>query len=121
MKLGPDDISALITFLVGGSAATLVTQVLRGASSLRKGARASTREVVKDLAEARDETEDRLKVMTRDMEYWRSVAGGYIFQMARAGLAPQPAEPSPPSAAVIRRRHRNLDPDDSGEFERPAR
>lgn len=101
MKFSPESISTLITFLVGGGLATLVTQIVRGWSSLRTGARASVREVVKDLAAARDEAEDRRGIAQRDCDYWQGVAAGYGYQLRAAGKLPDPVNPIPPSMVPV--------------------
>lgn len=102
MKLTPEAVQVIVTFLVGGGLATLVTQIARAVSSMRTGARATTREVVKDLAESRDNAEGRLSVVQRDLEYWRNIAGGYSYQMRQAGIIPDPPDPCPPSTAIGR-------------------
>lgn len=97
MTITPEMIQALLTFIVGGGLITLVTQVVRGSRSLRAGARASTREIVKDLAAARDEAEDRLARVRQDRDYWRSVAGDYGYQLRSHGHVPIPESPRSPS------------------------
>ena len=97
MKITPELLQVIVTFIVGGGLATLVAQIVRGVGSFRSGARATTREVVKDLAAARDEAEDRLADMVRDKDYWRNTAGSYAFQLRSRGITPDPAEPMSPS------------------------
>ncbi len=87
----------VFTALVAIAGTTFLTQIIRGYLSLRTGARANTREVVKDLAAARDDEESRHTITQRDRDFWRNVAGAYAYQMRRAGLVPDPAEPVPPS------------------------
>ena len=97
MKVDGDMVATLLTFIVGGGLATLVTQLVRSWSALRAGTRATTREVVKDLAAARDEAEDRLESRTADLDYWRGVAADYNYQLRQAGLVPMPQTPIAPS------------------------
>jgi hypothetical protein len=97
VTLDPGTIQILITFVVGGGLATLIAQLVRAFGSFRSGARASTREVVKDLAAARDEAEDRLSDMRRDKDYWRNVAADYAYQLRQKGVSPVPPEPMSPS------------------------
>lgn len=101
MKIDQNLITTLITFIIGGGLATFITQVARSWGTLRSGARASTREVVKDLAAARDEAEEREADIRRDKDYWRNVAGGYAFQLRSAGIEPDP--PTPLSPSEVRR------------------
>ncbi len=96
--------SELITFVVGGGLAALITAATRGYRSIRSGARASTREVVKDLAAARDEAEAREARVRQDRDYWRSVAGDYGYQLRSAGLVPDPEKPRQPSEVIAERR-----------------
>lgn len=97
MTISSDHIQLVITFVVGGGLLTLVTQLARVFGSFRSGARASTREVIKDLAAARDEAEEREATLRRDKDYWRNVAGAYGFQLRSRGITPDPAEPMSPS------------------------
>lgn len=97
MTISGNVLQALMTFIIGGGLAALVTQLVRGWSSLRTGARASTREVIKDLAAARDEAEEREASLRRDKDYWRGVAGDYGYQLRQAGVLPSPSEPMSPS------------------------
>jgi hypothetical protein len=97
MELSPQVVAAIITFIVGGGLVGLITQIVRGVGSLRQGARTSTREVIRDLAAARDESEMREEIVRNDMEYWRRIAADYGFQLRTAGLEPRPAIPRPPS------------------------
>lgn len=97
MNIDPDIVKAVLTFIVGGGLVTFITQVVRGWSSLRSGARANTREVIKDLAAARDESEDREADVRQDKDYWRNTAGGYAYQLRSAGLIPEPQNPRSPS------------------------
>lgn len=97
MQISPDTLKAVLTFIVSAGSSALVTQLVRGWMSLRTGARASNREVIKDLAAARDDAEDRAAKWLRDKDYWRSVAGDYSFQLRNHGLVPQPPQPVSPS------------------------
>ncbi len=97
MKIDQTMVQALLAFIVGGGLLGLVTQVVRSWSSIKSGARANTREVIKDLAAARDESEDREATVRRDKDYWRGVAADYGFQLRSAGLTPDPAKPMSPS------------------------
>ncbi len=112
--------SELITFVVGGGLAALITAATRGYRSVRAGARASTREVVKDLAAARDAAEDREARVRRDRDYWRSVAGDYGYQLRSAGLVPDPEKPRQPSEVEAERprRRRNGGEPTTGEIRR---
>lgn len=93
----PQMTSEIITFVVGGGLAALITAVVRGYRSVRAGARASTREVVKDLVADRDAAEARTARTQRDRDYWRSVAGDYGYQLRSAGLVPDPERPRSPT------------------------
>jgi hypothetical protein len=97
VTLTPELVQTLLTFIVGGGLVTLITQLVRGWRSLKTGARASTREVVKDLAAARDEAEDREAEVRLDKDYWRAVAGDYGYQLRARGITPNPPEPRSPS------------------------
>jgi hypothetical protein len=100
VKLSSDLIQALITFVVGGGFAALISQGTKAIRDLRGGARATTRAVIRDLADDRKEAEERLEHMTRVAEYWRAVAGNYNFQLRSNGVEPDPANPIPPEAAA---------------------
>jgi hypothetical protein len=91
---------AIITFVVGGGFAALITQGVKVWKSLSLGARATTRAVVRDLADARGEAEARLEHERRVSEYWRAVAGNYSFQLRAAGEVPDPENPIPPEMVV---------------------
>ena len=97
MEIHPQIIAALITSIVGGGIITLITGIAKGLRSWRQGARQSTRDVIRDLAAARDESEIREETVRRDMEYWRDVAGQYGFQLRQVGVIPDPLVPRPPS------------------------
>ncbi len=97
----------VITFIVGGGLAALLTQFGRVIRSLRSGARATTREVIQDLAAARDEAEEREAELRRDKDYWRNVAGSYGYLLRRNGITPDPVEPRSPSEARLDRERRD--------------
>lgn len=129
MALSQDTTEALITFLLGGGVITLVTQGIRASRLWRSGRLATTREVIRDIAAARDEAEEREADLRRDKDYWRGVAGDYGFQLRAAGLVPHPAEPKSPSEvrrdearaagrdALLRKRRADAAPT-TGEIER---
>jgi hypothetical protein len=96
-----------VTFLTGGGAATLIGLVIRSARTLRSGARASIRDVVKDLSAARNAADDRAREAEADLRYFQWLAGGYAYQLRDHGIAPDPATPTPPSAQKARRRARH--------------
>jgi hypothetical protein len=98
VNINKDVMTTIVTFVVTGGLAAMITQLARSWGVLRSGSRANTRELVKDLAAARDEAEERLAVQTADVDYWRGVAGDYSYQLRQAGLMPMPAEPMAPSA-----------------------
>lgn len=89
---------ALITFMLGGGAIALVTQMIRASRLWRSGRLATTREVIRDIAAARDEAEEREEEQREDALYWSATAAGYHFQLRQAGLTPEPARPESPSA-----------------------
>lgn len=89
--------TAVITFLLGGGAATAISALFKGWVSLRSGARAHEREAVADLARARDDADERCRVATADADFWHAIAGRYLFQLVRAGVDPVPPDPVPPS------------------------
>jgi hypothetical protein len=90
-------LQALLTFVLGGGAIALVTQIVKASRLWRSGRLATTREVIRDIAAARDEAEDREAILRQDKDYWRSVAADYSFQLRQAGLLPNPPEPMSPS------------------------
>lgn len=98
--VSPELQTAIITFLLGGGAATAISAAAKGWLSLRTGARAHEREAVADLAKARDDAEDRYRAASADADYWHAIAGRYFFQLTRAGIDPDPADPRPPSERV---------------------
>lgn len=89
----------LLGFIVTGGFTTFVVQFARARTSLRAGARKSTREVVRDLADDRTAAERRTDIVQVDLEYWRGIAGSYSFQLRANGLTPDPPYPSSPSQA----------------------
>lgn len=97
MRITPELIQTLITFIVGGGLVTLITQSGKVVRSVRSGARASTRDVIRDLAAARDESEDREADRRRDAVYWANIAAGYGYQLRQHGLVPDPEHPMSPS------------------------
>lgn len=97
VDISPDLLKGLLAFVTSGALAALITQLVRALLSLRSGARASNREVIKDLAAARDDAEDRAAKWLRDKDYWRGVAGDYNYQLRAGGKVPEPAEPQSPS------------------------
>lgn len=97
MNLSSDAVQTLLTLIISAGGAAFLTQLVRGWISLRSGARASTREVIRDLAAARDEAEEREGILRRDLEYYRSVAGTYEYQLRSNGIEPRPPHPSSPS------------------------
>ncbi|MFI7072039.1 hypothetical protein [Micromonospora sediminicola] len=91
-------ITAAIGLLLGSGGLAFIRAVFSGIGSLRKGARAHERESVQDLARARDKADERAASAEADRDYWRRIAGGYAYQLTRAGVEPVPADPVPPSA-----------------------
>lgn len=120
MKIDPSFLQAFITLIVSGALGTLVTGAIRSWGSMRKGARASTRAVIADLADDRREAEERTEHWIRVAEYWRQVAGNYQFQLRSNGISPDPKNPIPPvvaarDGATARRRVRELEDTLAGE------
>jgi ABC-type transporter Mla subunit MlaD len=97
----------LVTLLTGGGAAALVGLLIRSIRTMRAGARASIRDVVKDLSAARNAADDRAREAEADLRYFQWLAGGYAYQLRDHGIAPDPATPTPPSAQKARRRARH--------------
>lgn len=97
MNISPGIVQAIFTFIIGGGLLVGVTQMVRSWTTLRSGARANVRDVIRDIAASRDEAEDREAKMRRDKDYWRDVAAGYSFQLRAKGHTPDPAEPISPS------------------------
>lgn len=123
MNLNSDGVAALVAFLTGGGALTLVAYLFRGIRTVRTGALSSTRAVVKDLVEARNEAEARRDQAVSDAEYFRAVAGGYAFQLKEKGFRPKPEYMRPPKLtadfereARERRHSRDRDLEDSGDI-----
>lgn len=121
MDLNSDAVAGLVAFLTGGGALTLVAYLFRGIRTVRTGALSSTRAVVKDLVEARNEAEARRDQAMSDAEYYRSIAGGYAYQLTKNGIRPKPEHMRPPklSADFAReareRRYQGRDLEDSGD------
>jgi hypothetical protein len=90
----------MVTFLVGGGAAALVTTVVKAVGSMRIGSRTASRGVVRDAVEARRDAERRLEHEKRVSDYWRGVAGNYNYQLRSNGIMPDPAKPVPPVVRV---------------------
>ena len=65
MKVDPGVVATLVTFLTGGGVITLFTQLLRARTTIKTGALSSTRAVVKDLVEARNEAETVLNATAK--------------------------------------------------------
>lgn len=105
MSVSPGLIQAALGFIIGGGLLVGVTQVVRSWATLRSGARANVRDVIRDIAASRDEAEDREAAMRLDKDYWRDVAGGYGFQLRNHGLTPDPAIPRSPSERARDRRN----------------
>lgn len=96
MNLDPDVTRTLVTFLTGGGLIALITAVARSYRTVRTGALASTRAVVKDLVQARNEAEARQDIADRRAMHWQDIAMGYRRQLLSAGIAPEPRDPKPP-------------------------
>ncbi|MEU0081354.1 hypothetical protein ABZY58_25930 [Micromonospora tulbaghiae] len=94
-------ITAVIAALLGGGGLAFIQALFSGVTSLRQGARAHERESVQDLARARDKADERAASAEADRDYWRRIAGGYAYQLTRAGVEPVPADPVPPSARAV--------------------
>jgi hypothetical protein len=94
----------LVALLTGGGATALVGLLIRSIRTLRAGARASIRDVVKDLSAARNAADDRARTAEQDRDFWHTTAAGYAYQLRDAGINPQPSSPVPPSALRARRR-----------------
>ena len=112
MKLDPDVIKTLVTFLTGGGLLALVTGIVRSVRTVRTGALSSTRAVVKGLVQARNEAENREDERTRERDYWRDIAGRYHFQLRSAGIRPDPPHPQPPHISDADRRQLRRERDD---------
>ncbi len=95
-----DILSVLIPALTGGGLWALFSQGIKARNSLRAGARASKRAVVRDMAEARQEAEARAEHHTRLAEFWRATAANYSYQLRSNGITPDPEHPVPPQVAV---------------------
>lgn len=98
--MSADVVSLIISGIVGVAGTTFISQLIRARNSLRSGARASTRAVVKDMAEDRRQAEERTEHQTRLTEFWRATAANYLFQLRSNGITPDPEHPIPPEAAV---------------------
>lgn len=96
MKTDPGVTQTLVTFLTGGGLLALIAAVVRSWRTVRTGALASTRAVVKDLVEARNEAEARQDVADRRSVFWQDVAMRYRRQLVTAGITPDPKDPKPP-------------------------
>lgn len=90
-------LQALLTFVLGGGAIALVTQIVKASRLWRSGRLATTREVIRDIAAARDEAEEREAVLRQEKDFWRGVAADYSFQLRQAGILPNPPDPVSPS------------------------
>lgn len=106
MRVSADLGQLFVTFLTGGGAAAFITLVIRSIRTLRTGARASIRDVVKDLSAARNAADDRARAAEEDRNFWQATAGDYAYQLRQNGVTPQPLSPTPPSVrkAIQRRR-----------------
>lgn len=100
MNIDSGTLQTVVTFLVSGSVVTLVTYAWRAWGSLRSGARANTRAVIKDLADDRAAAERAREHQTRLTEFWRAVAANYSYQLRTNGITPDPETPIPPREAV---------------------
>lgn len=126
MRMDPHAIATIVTFLTGGGLITLITQMVRARTTIKTGALSSTRAVVKDLVEARNEAEQRLDHQTARADYWQGLAANYAYQLRSAGIIPDPEKPVPPIATAAlkqeeRRRRRTAardhhDLEDSGDI-----
>jgi hypothetical protein len=122
VKLDPEVIQTLVTFLTGGGLITLMVAVIRSYRTVRTGALSSTRAVVKDLVEARNVAEARQDAADRRAVYWQDVAISYRRQLFDAGITPSPMILNPPplngevqADRVRRDRTRRRDLEDSGD------
>lgn len=97
MSLSTGTTQALITFVLGGGVITLVTQLVRASRMWKSGRLATTREVIRDMAAARDEAEEREAEVRADKDYWRNIAGTYGYQLRASGRTPDPEWPQSPS------------------------
>lgn len=93
----------LVTLLLGGGGLAFLRAVLKGAGTLRGGARAREREAVNDLARARDAADERAEWAEADRDFWHVTAGQWRYQLISQGIEPIPLNPEPPST----RRGRN--------------
>jgi tRNA A37 N6-isopentenylltransferase MiaA len=98
-----DTTQTLITALLGGGGALFIGALAKGYTSLRGGARASTREAITDIAAARDDEAKRRSAAEADRDYWRAITGRYGFQLRNAGINPDPETPEAPSERPPRR------------------
>lgn len=92
-----DTQQTLITALLGGGGALMISALVKGWSALRGGARASTREAITDISTARDDEAKRRSTAETDRDYWRAIAAKYGYQLRVAGVNPDPETPEPPS------------------------
>ncbi|MFC5007376.1 hypothetical protein ACFPIJ_57395 [Dactylosporangium cerinum] len=95
--MAADTTQTLITALLGGGGALFIGALVKGYTSLRGGARASTREAITDIATARDDKARRRGEAERDRDYWRAISGRYGYQLRTAGINPDPETPEAPS------------------------
>jgi hypothetical protein len=96
VNVDSDVTRTLVTFLTGGGLVTLLVTAARSYRTVRTGALSSTRAVVKDLVEARNEAEARQDVADRRAAFWQDVAMRYRRQLILAGVEPDPLDPKPP-------------------------
>jgi tRNA(Met) C34 N-acetyltransferase TmcA len=96
VKINPEVIQTLVTFLTGGGLITLLVAAVRSYRTVRTGALSSTRAVVKDLVEARNEAESRQDAADRRAVYWQDVAMQYRQQLLESRIMPEPRILNPP-------------------------
>lgn len=97
MSADPDVTRTLVTFLTGSAGVGLVAAIVRSIGTLRTGALSSTRAVVKDLVDARNEAEARQDVADRRSVFWQDAAVRYRRQLLEANIRPDPFELKPPA------------------------
>jgi hypothetical protein len=85
-----DSIVPIIIALLSVGGAAVVRNFFTGVKTLRGGAHARERQALADLVRQRDDAE-------ADRDFWRRSTGRYMYQLERAGIEPDPANPKPPS------------------------
>jgi hypothetical protein len=85
-----DAVVAVIIALLSVGGAAFIRNLFAGWKTLRTGAQARERKAIADLIQRREDAE-------ADRDFWRRIAGRYAYQLERANIEPNPANPTPPS------------------------